>query len=169
MSRFARIVAFLAFLALAIAAAVGIPILQRQRDIGLENRRKQCQSVLEEFMRRMNKKEVSVAQFLWAKGSLERFDMHAFNRTTEDGIGYKYCGYKSLFILRVDTVPRSSMPPYAVSGKYVAVAARICYNDGSSAKMEARLHKDDDGWRLWSIQITVPKQKIEWYMRGIAA
>lgn len=154
--------------ALLCIAITGAVFLLARREADLETQDTQCATTLSQFMTLMAQNHLEQAQLLWASGSIQRFDVWELRRMVDGGDRCRFSEFESLVVLQESPASSSSVDSYAPHGKYVDLTCRVRYKSGLSTRMQARLHKDDNGWRLWSIHIDITRAMLEQYVRNVA-
>ena len=51
-------------------------------------------------------------------------------------------------------------------GRYLKIQAIVIYDNGVEGTLEAMLHQDNDLWKISSVHIVVPPEKMERYLEN---
>jgi hypothetical protein len=152
--------------ALLCIAIVGAVFVLTRRGPDLESQRTGCATTLNQFMTLMAQNHLEPAQLLWASGSIQRFDVSELRHMVDGANRCQFDNFESIVVLQAS--PASPPGSYAPHGKYLDVTCRVRYKSGLSTRMQARLHKDDDGWKLWSVHIDITSAMLKRYIENVA-
>ncbi len=77
-----------------------------------------------------------------------------------------FAGYKGNQVENISVGQHVNADPDAPQGQVAEVNGTLTYDGGYSGNFEAVLEREASGWKLHSMNITVPPQKIEDYLKN---
>lgn len=133
-------------------------VAAQRRDIG---------TVIDAFMRAMANKDAGQAQALFSARAKKQTTRSAIEKIFESNDFVLFYGYMNVEVASLYIGPVVSTNPDAPQGIIARVSGRLAYEGGYRGSFQATLEKEGNEWRLHGIQVTVPPEKINDYLKTI--
>lgn len=122
--------------------------------------RNDVEQVVDEFMSAMAERDIDKAYALLstrAKGTVPRSKLEEL----QDGNNFAlFEGYRSVQIANIDVSTTFRTDPDLPRGIVANVKGQVIYKSGYSGHFDAILEQENNTWRIFSINITIPPDKI---------
>jgi hypothetical protein len=117
--------------------------------------------VIDRFMQTMTRRDANAAYQLFSSRS-QRHTALADLTTMIDGRNYAlFDGYQSITIENTSLSSSINTDPDVPQGLIATVNGTVIYTGGATGRFWATLEKEGGDWRLSSINVTIPPEKVK--------
>ncbi|MEJ2211208.1 MAG: hypothetical protein P8129_19505 [Anaerolineae bacterium] len=123
--------------------------------------RDDVERVVDEFMQAMAGRDIDSAYAFISTRSKRTTPRSELEELLQGNNYMLFDGYESLHIASINLGARLQTNPDLPQGTVATVSGQITYEGGYDGRFEAILEQEEDEWRIHSIRITVPPDKLD--------
>ena len=147
-------------------ATTGLFFLKQLHDFKVQ--KKEYSKLIDDFMTSLSSGNYLEAQTMFSAKTKETATIEKLKAMNTGSDGWFCDHYQRVEVTSITHLTTANTNPNVPSGRYEQLRGRVYYDDGFSGQLEASLFKDKGGWKIHSININVPSQKIANYLKGKA-
>jgi hypothetical protein len=128
-----------------------IKAIQEQDDV---------QAVIDEFMRAMVNQDSETAYALFSTRSQKNTALSDVEKLLQGNNFALFDGYQSLSVTNINIKAAFNTNPDMPQGTIAEVSGTITYNNNFIGKFTSVLEEENDEWKLFNINVTIPPDKL---------
>jgi hypothetical protein len=121
--------------------------------------------VMNSFMTSMQRDDFNGAHDLFSKKGQEVSTIEQLEGMKKGANAAIFDHYQGVNIDFIGNTSSINTDPY-LSGKFVVLKGTVLYSDGYVGQLSARLHFEAGEWKIYGVNITIPPEKIEKFIKA---
>jgi hypothetical protein len=140
---------------------IGVSVMLAKGIKGLGNTSQEATTVIESYIRDMAAREYEPAYDLLCPKAQKKVSVEDLKKLTEGNNYELYDGFESISIVNFRSTQAFNTNPNLPQGDVLTLDGSVIYSDDFTGTFSATLEKVDGEWKIFSIFITIPPNKVE--------